>query len=134
MRVGSASDIYQLFLPKAKTNNNIESMEVPPAPTISSSAGGLANDEVAAAFLARLAKSNFERDDTNGDGFVDKNEYIGAKTQVRSGGYQASASDVQKTWSELDKDGKGRINEQEYSQGFSSMLQVEAGTFGKPLR
>ncbi|TWF43903.1 EF-hand domain-containing protein [Neorhizobium alkalisoli] len=134
MRVGSASDIYQLFVPKAKIKDNAEAPEERPAPTISSSGSGFGNNEIAAAFLARLAKSNFERDDTNGDGFVDQKEYIDAKTQVRSDGYQASASDVQKTWSELDKDGKGRLNEQEYAEGFSSMFQVKAGTFNKPLR
>lgn len=134
MRVGSASDIYQLFVPKAKIKDNAEAPEERPSPTISSSGGGFGNDEIAAAFLARLAKSNFERDDTNGDGFVDQKEYIDAKTQVRSGGNQASASDVQKTWSELDKDGKGRLNEREYAEGFSSMFQVKAGTFDKPLR
>ncbi len=134
MRVGSASDIYQLFVPKAKIKDNGEAPEERPAPTISSSGGGFGNDGIAAAFLARLAKSNFERDDTNGDGFVDQKEYIDAKTQVRSDGYQASVSDVQKTWGELDKDGKGRLTEQEYAEGFSSMFQVKVGTFDKPLR
>lgn len=134
MRVGSASDIYQLFVPKAKIKDNGEASEERPAPTISSSGGGFGNDEIAAAFLARLAKSNFERDDTNSDGFVDQKEYIDAKTKVRSDGYQASLEDVQKTWSELDKDGKGRLNEQEYAEGFSSMFQAKVGTFDKPLR
>jgi hypothetical protein len=134
MRVGSASDIYQLLVPKAKAKYKPETPQPQLPPAVTNTGGGGGSDEIAAAFIARLAKSNFDRDDKNSDGFVDQQEYIEANTKGRSDGDQPSLADVEKTWSELDKDGKGRLNEQEYAKGFSSKFEAKAGTFDKPLR
>jgi hypothetical protein len=133
MRVGSSSDIYDLLAPKAKPKEPGVGTEgqAPPDGRTNSSLGGR---ETAASFLAHLAKSNFERDDTDGDGFVDQNEYVDAKMKPRADGYVAEEADVRKTWSELDKKGNGRLDEQEYREAFASVLQVSQGTFDKPIR
>ncbi|WJH37954.1 hypothetical protein N7E02_00520 (plasmid) [Aliirhizobium terrae] len=139
MRVGSSSDIYSLLVPRAKSKDNNDGpsdASLPSGPGGGGSAGmgALSHDEAAAAFLARLAKSNFDRDDTNGDGYVDQKEYIDRNMQTRSDGYQPDLGDVQNSWNRLDSQGKGRLNEQEYADGFSSVFQAARGTFDKPLR
>ncbi|WP_313602703.1 hypothetical protein [Rhizobium sp.] len=139
MRVGSSSDIYSLLVPRAKSKDNSEG----PSESVASLMGrsgsavgsvSVSNDDAAAAFLARLAKNNFERDDTNGDGIVERQEYIDRAMQARSDGYQPDLADVEKTWSELDRNGKGSLTEQDYASGFSSVFQAATGSFSKPLR
>ncbi|KQS76423.1 EF-hand domain-containing protein [Rhizobium sp. Leaf383] len=133
MRIGSASDIYQLFVPRAKAKDSEQAPDQP-APPVALIGNSLGADETAAAFLAQLARHGFERDDTNADGFVDRAEYVSAKTQMRPNGYQPSLADVEKTWSQLDSENKGRLDEQAYSEGFSKLFQAKVGTFDKPLR
>lgn len=139
MRVGSSSDIYSLLVPRAKAKDNYDGPSEPSASLARGNGSGVAgvsigNDEAAAAFLARLAKSGFERDDTNGDGIVEQQEYIDRAMQTRPDGYQPDLADVQNTWNQLDKDGKGSLTEQDYASGFSSVFQVATGSFSKPLR
>ena len=133
MRVGSASEIHQLFMPRAKSKDARETPEEQVSSTPQASGVAPVNDDVAAAFLAKLAESNFNRDDTNGDGIVSRQEYIDNKMERRPNGYQPQIEDVQKTWSELDKDGKGQLNEQEYTQAFASIFRVARGTMDKPI-
>lgn len=134
MRVGSASEIHQLFMPKNKSKDAPDTPEDQAGSTPRASGGTLANDEIAAAFLAKLAKNNFNRDDTNGDGIVSRQEYIDNKMEGRPDGYRPQIEDVQKTWNDLDKEGKGQLNEDEYTRGFSSIFHVARGTFDKPIR
>lgn len=131
MRVGSASEIHQLFMPRTKSKDASPEQQASSMPRVSS--GTPVNDEVAAAFLAKLAESNFNRDDTNGDGMVSRQEYIDNKMERRPNGYQPQIEDVQKTWNELDKDGKGKLNEREYTQAFASVFRVARGTVEKPI-
>jgi len=135
MRIGSSSDsIYQLFLPRTKTESVSDSGLQQSAPTIRSSGVVNSDDSVAAAFQARLAQSSFNRNDTNHDGFVDRDEFVDNNMKVRADGYQPSLNDVQRQWNEIDKDGKGRVNEEEYKAGFSSVFKVSMGHFDKPIR
>lgn len=139
IRVGSSSDIYSLLVPRAKSKDNSEGPSDATMPSGrgvggSTGMGALSNDEAAASFLARLAKSGFERDDANGDGYVDKAEYIDRAMQTRPDGYRPDIADVKNTWNKLDGQGKGRLSEQDYAEGLSSVFQVARGTFDKPLR
>ncbi|MEB2848040.1 EF-hand domain-containing protein [Endobacterium cereale] len=139
MRIGSSSDIYSLLVPRAKTKDNNDGPSEPANSLVGGSGSGLGrtsigNDEAAAAFLARLAKSGFERDDTNGDGIVERQEYIDRAMENRPDGYQPDLADVQNTWNQLDKDGTGSLTEQDYASGISSVFQVASGSFSKPLR
>ncbi|WJR66335.1 EF-hand domain-containing protein [Neorhizobium sp. CSC1952] len=133
MRVGSASEIHQLFMPRTKSKDASGTPEEQASSIPRVSGGTPVNDEVVAAFLAKLAESNFNRDDTNGDGIVSRQEYIDDKMERRPNGYQPQIEDVQKTWNELDKDGKGQLNEQEYTQAFGSVFRVTRGTIEKPI-
>ncbi|WP_421439739.1 EF-hand domain-containing protein [Agrobacterium tumefaciens] len=136
MRVGSGSDsIYQLLLSRSKTGTTPAGEgQQPPAPPIRSVGGSVSDSSIAAAFQARLAQSSFDRSDTDGDGFVDKVEYVSSNMKPRSDGYVPDQADVERTWSELDKTGKGHLSQDEFKQGFSSVLNVSVGTFGKPIR
>lgn len=139
MKVGSSSDIYSLLVPRARSKETSEGATESVASLMGRSGSAVentavGNDGAAAAFLARLAQSNFERDDTDGDGVVSRQEYIDRAMQTRPDGYQPELSDVQKTWDALDKDGKGSLTEQDYASGFSSVFQVASGSFSNPLR
>ncbi len=135
MRVGSGADsIYQLFLPRTKPESVSGSGLPQAAPSIRSIGGGGSDDSIAAAFQARLAQSSFDRNDTNNDGFVDQSEFIENNMKTRADGYTPKLEDVQNTWNQIDKDGQGRVSEEEFKDGFSSTLKVSVGHFDKPLR
>lgn len=135
MRVGSSSDsIYSLFLPRTRQDDPSESSSQSSSPSGGTFAGTMSDIDAASALQAKLAHSNFDRNDTNGDGYVDRNEYIENNMKVHSDGFQADLADVQKSWNELDKRGAGRLNEAEYTEGFNSVFQVSIGHFSKPLR
>ena len=53
--------------------------------------------------VAIAAPASFDKADTNGDGFVDADEF--------------AASDMQKEMGKLDKDGDGKLSKKEYSAG-----------------
>jgi ribosomal protein S12 methylthiotransferase accessory factor YcaO len=103
-------------------------------PSVRATGGVGSEDSIAAAFQARLAQSSFNRNDTNQDGFVDREEYVTNNMKTREDGYKPELSDVERTWSEIDKNGTGRLSEDEYKQGFSSVFVASVGRLDKPLR
>ena len=135
MRIGSSADsIYSLFLPKTKTETVSDSGLKQSAPSIRNPVAVGSEDSVVAAFQARLAQSSFNSNDTNKDGFVEKDEYISNNLKTRSDGYRPDRADVERTWNEIDKSGAGRLSEEQYEEGFSSVMVVSSGKFDKPLR
>jgi len=135
MRIGSSGDsIYSLFLPKTKSEPVPDAGLQQAAPSIRRSETVGSEDSVAAAFLARLAQSSFNRNDTNKDGFVDQDEYVTNNMKTRGDGFKPELADVQRTWSEIDKASAGRLSREQYEQGFSSVFSASVGKFDKPLR
>ncbi|WP_075292011.1 EF-hand domain-containing protein [Pararhizobium arenae] len=135
MKIGSSSDsIYQLFLPRSKTEAASDSGAEQFKQPLRTSGVTSSDDSLVAAFQARLAESSFNRNDTNGDGFVDREEYIDNNLQERADGYKPELADVQSTWNQIDANGKGRLSEDEYKEGFNSILKVSMGHFDKPIR
>jgi|EndMetStandDraft_6_1072998.scaffolds.fasta_scaffold540892_1 hypothetical protein len=135
MRVGSSADsIYNLFQPRAKPDSVSTSGLSQAAPSIRNVGGGGSDESIAAAFQARLAQSSFDRNDTNNDGFVDQSEFVENNMKARADGYVPKLEDVQNHWSQIDKNGQGRVSEDEYKSGFSSTLKVSVGHLDKPLR
>lgn len=122
MRVGSASEIHQLFMPRTKSERS-EGLEEQTAAPSQFSGLAPASDESMAAFLAVLAQGNFDRDDANRDGFVSRDEYVENKMERRPDGYQPRLEDVLRTWSELGGEGRGELSEQEYKEAFSSIFR-----------
>ncbi|WP_276117987.1 EF-hand domain-containing protein [Pararhizobium qamdonense] len=136
MRIGSGSDsVYQLFLPRTKNDNLPDGGgQRPSGPSIRGIGGSASDNSIAAALQAKLAQSAFDRNDSNGDGFVDKQEYIDNSLKPRSDGYVPDQADVERRWSEFDKEGKGRLSKEEFKEGFSSVVSVSVGHFSKPIR
>jgi hypothetical protein len=123
MRVGSASEIHQLFMPRTKSVERSEGPEEQTAAPSQFSGLAPASDESMSAFLAVLAQGNFDRDDTNRDGFVSRDEYVENKMERRPDGYQPQLEDVLRTWSELGGEGRGELSEQEFKEAFSSIFR-----------
>ena len=135
MQVRSSADsVYSLFLPRTKPESVSSSGLQQAQPSVRATGGVGSEDSIAAAFQARLAQSSFNRNDTNQDGFVDREEYVTNNMKTREDGYKPELSDVQRTWSEIDKNGTGKLSENEYKQGFSSVFVASVGRLDKPLR
>lgn len=134
MRVGSGSDsVYMLLQPKVRSERLGEGAAQQTSPSGQGVGGLVSSDAAAAALQARLAASSFDRYDTDQDGIVERAEFIKSNMEERSDGYQPDLDDVLNHWNKLDAEGKGALTEEEYTKGFSSVVQVSVGQFDKPL-
>jgi hypothetical protein len=137
MRIGSTPDsIYYLMQPKIKSDKSAGAAGQQTSPSGQSVGGtvSISGDSAAAALQSRLAQSSFDRNDTNHDGIVQRDEFIDNSMKPRQDGSQSDLADVVGHWNKLDPDGKGSLTEEEYNSAFSSLLQVSVGTFDGPLR
>ncbi|MCR9282611.1 MAG: EF-hand domain-containing protein [Rhodobacteraceae bacterium] len=85
-------------------------------------------------FQEQLAQSNFDRTDTNRDGYVDRSEFVTDKMKLRGDGFQPRLEDVLNDWNRFDADGKGHLSEDEFKSRFSSVLTVSMGRITNTLR
>ncbi|MBX9455457.1 MAG: hypothetical protein KL863_05205 [Rhizobium sp.] len=138
MDVSSNYDIFRLIAenPRKKATDKDNPFEVPepPAPKVSSASGSSDGLEgLIAEFQARLAHSNFNRSDLNGDGIIERQEFVTEKLIPRET-YQFTDAEAAQMWDQLDTQGRGQLNEAEYTEALSKVFQVSAGKFDKPLR
>jgi len=133
MQVGSSSDITKLIteLRKPKKDNGEPFDAVPPKPE-PPAASGDSLESLIAQFQARLALSSFQRNDLNGDGYVERGEFMTQNLKPRET-YTFKEEEVAGTWDKIDKNGTGRLSQEEYTDAFSSVFTVSAGRFDKPL-
>lgn len=137
MRINSGdTSIYSLLGPRKKAtspaaqgSDNVK-REFTNAPAII----GKDRDVQIAEFQARLAKSNFERNDLDNDGHVSRDEFIQQNMEKRESGYQPRLEDVTKLWNSINGDGKARLNEEEFTAGFNSTLKISMGSIDRPIR
>ncbi|MBV7518856.1 hypothetical protein [Ensifer sp. ENS12] len=137
MRVTSNdTSIYSLITPRKKASLSAESgiNSLPQLQTNAPATLGKDRDVQISEFQARLAKSNFERNDLNGDGYVSRDEFTERNMQKRGSGYQASLEDVTKLWNSINRAGKDNLNEEEFATGFNTTLKVSMGSIDRPLR
>ena len=137
MRISSSdTSIYDLISPRKKMPSIAEGAgNAMPRPATSAPATVGKDSEVQIAeFQARLVKSNFERNDLNGDGYVSRDEFTERNMETGQSGYQPSLGDVTKLWNKISSAGKESLNEEEFAAGFNSTLKVSMGRIDRPLR
>lgn len=136
MRIGTAlNSIFDLIQPTIKSDTMTGAGQ-PTSPSGQATGGtvSISGDSAAAALQARLAQSSFDRNDSNHDGIIQRDEFIENRMKPNQDGSQADLSDVIDHWNKLDKDGKGSLTQEEYNGAFSSLMQVSTGTFSRPIR
>jgi len=120
--------------PKMKTDRSAEGAAYQSSPSGQSIAGTLSQGSAAAALQSQLARSSFDRDDTNRDGMVGRDEFMENNMKPRQDGWLPELADVVDQWNKLDNQGKGSLSRDEYVGSFSSLLTVSVGQLSKPLR
>jgi glycerol-3-phosphate dehydrogenase len=78
---------------------------------------GLTEDKLKAGHAYNTVKDVFDTIDTNGNGFLEENELDEVAVAL---GLNLSANDLGKAFRDMDKDGKGRVTAQEFSDWWTS--------------
>jgi hypothetical protein len=80
--------------PKMKTDRSAEGAADQSSPSGQGIAGTVSQGSAAAALQSQLARSSFDRNDTNRDGLIGRDEFIANNMKPRQNGRQPELADV----------------------------------------
>jgi hypothetical protein len=128
MKIGSESSIFGLFMPKTRkapsmADEKIDFKAVPSPKTQAKS-----DEQILADHYDRAAQQLLDYADADNDGFLSKDEYMGAQKRMADTDKRPfDLHTIEGFWTKLDPNGKGAIDKAEVVEGLRASLPLNIG-------